>query len=182
MKKIWENFTTQDYYDLESDYNALLILAVKNGDIYSARDLLTNEAYGVNVNFYKTNYDLNPLLIAINTGNIEMVRLLIENGADVNAQIEDCFSPLNLVIMHSNELGSHPTYYQIAQLLIDRDAQIYSDAIDHTKENLQAFISLGNCKDIVKYFLEHWEPMLEGGMMRDAVNEMLGQLSDQAQE
>jgi Ankyrin repeats (3 copies) len=57
--------------------------AIDANDIETVRNLI-NE--GVELNYI---YDLPPLARAASLGNVEMVKLLIESGADINLQMED---------------------------------------------------------------------------------------------
>ncbi|KAF3889298.1 ankyrin repeat domain-containing protein [Tolypothrix bouteillei VB521301] len=60
-----------------------LIKAINANDIATVKTLI-NE--GVELNSI---YDLPPLARAASVGNVEMVKLLIEGGADVNLQMEE---------------------------------------------------------------------------------------------
>lgn len=70
----------------ETHYAALtkdeaLVKAAKIGDLDKTRVLLDQEA---NVNYRDRNNGVNPLLTAVYYGNIDIVRALVESGADVN--------------------------------------------------------------------------------------------------
>lgn len=60
---------------------------------------------------------------ASNSGNIELVRLLIQEGADVNAQDEDGESPLHGAMAKSDN-------YNVARTLIENGADLSSQAVD----------------------------------------------------
>lgn len=57
-----------------------------------------------------------PLHFAAREGQLEVARLLLDAGADVNAPAADGKSPLNLAIYNG--------HYTLAELLIDRSADV----------------------------------------------------------
>jgi len=60
---------------------------------------------------------------ASRSGNMELVRLLIQEGADVNAQDEDGESPLHIAMARSNN-------YSIVRTLVENGADLSSRAVD----------------------------------------------------
>ena len=68
----------------ESELNAKLLRAAMNGNIASAYTALID---GANIN--ATNHGRTPLIWASASGHLEIVKLLIEKGADVNAKSTD---------------------------------------------------------------------------------------------
>lgn len=60
---------------------------------------------------------------ASNSGSMELVRLLIQEGADVNAQDEDGESPLHVAMARSEN-------YNVARTLIENGADLSSKAVD----------------------------------------------------
>lgn len=60
---------------------------------------------------------------ASKSGNMELVRLLIQEGADVNAQDEDGESPLHGAMARSDN-------YNVARTLIENGADLCSKAVD----------------------------------------------------
>jgi ankyrin repeat protein len=107
-------------------------------------------ANGVDVDS-KGEYNCTPLHYACQEGNIEIVKILLKNGADVNIQNRySTFYPLFDAITSDNE----DNYYPIIKLLIDAKADINSiDSFGNTilyyaieKENIELIkllISLG---------------------------------------
>lgn len=67
---------------LWSDVNSDLLQAVKSGDQSKVQHLISQ---GANVNTRDTRHGLTPLHLAASTGNLEIARTLIMNGAEVNA-------------------------------------------------------------------------------------------------
>ncbi|KAL6714753.1 Ankyrin repeat domain-containing protein 55 [Lecanora helva] len=60
---------------------------------------------------------------AANMGNLELVRLLIQEGADVNAQDEDGDSPLHSALVRSDN-------YEVTRTLLENGADLSSRAVD----------------------------------------------------
>ena len=60
---------------------------------------------------------------ASKSGNMELVRLLIQEGADVNAQDEDCESPLHGAMARGDN-------YDVARTLIENGADLSGKAVD----------------------------------------------------
>lgn len=90
-------------------------------------------AKGIDVNRYSTkpmgaySWYRTPLIAAVNTGNIEVVKLLIARGAKVNLTDQHFPTsniigpqPLNTALHYAAEKG----YYDIAELLINKGANI----------------------------------------------------------
>lgn len=104
-----------------------IILAIRTNDVENLREVLKNKKYAINHSELSDfgacllqSSNRYPLQEACRVGNIEMVRLLIDNGADVN--VKDS-------IIHStpllSALDSASFYrYEIAALLIEYGADI----------------------------------------------------------
>ncbi|KAL8830134.1 MAG: hypothetical protein Q9170_005873 [Blastenia crenularia] len=70
-----------------------------------------------------TEFGISLLHSASNSRNLELVRLLIREGADVNAQDEDGDSPLHSAMMR-------PDNYDVARTLIENGADVSNRAVD----------------------------------------------------
>ena len=70
-----------------------------------------------------TEFGISLLHSASNSRNLELVRLLIQEGADVNAQDEDGDSPLHSAMMR-------PDNYDVARTLIESGADVSNRAVD----------------------------------------------------
>lgn len=93
-------FFTSSFIVLAQNMNdSLLYQAVVNNDTTTIKELLSK---GANVNFVKQQgwAKVNPLITAINKQNIESVKILLQNGADVNW--EDGFNTTALMYAASN--------------------------------------------------------------------------------
>ena len=98
--------------------------AVEASDLKSARTAL---AHGANPNSPGDDYDLNHTLpLAARIGNIEMVRLLLGNGADIDFQqccCMACYAPLTYAVDNGN--------VELVRLLVARGANVnYAIAYD----------------------------------------------------
>jgi len=92
--------------------DARLLEASEMGNIIEAKAALLN---GANANAERLNR-LMPLQIAVSNGDVEMARLLIENGADVESGGDWHRLPINSKIPLENALD-------IAMLLIQNGAR-----------------------------------------------------------
>src|SRR5262249_37092364 len=81
----------------------LLSLAAKKGDLQKAASLIES---GVSLNAWD---DMNstPLVEAITSEQLEMVRYLLRSGADVNFPTWDGYTPLMLASSRSNSMIFH---------------------------------------------------------------------------
>lgn len=112
--------------------DSLLYKAVVSNDTTAIKDLVSK---GANVNFIKEQgwVKVNLLVTAVNKKNIEAVKVLIQNGADVNW--EDGFNTTALMYAASN--GNN---MPIIKLLLDNGADIRhkdkqgNDAISTAKQ------------------------------------------------
>ena len=73
------------------DNNTVLHLAAGTNDLNTAQVCLGNDA---DVNALKTNHET-PLFVATVKGNLQMVELLVQKGADINAKNADSKSVLH---------------------------------------------------------------------------------------
>lgn len=94
-----------------------LFQAVKKRDIKHARKLI---GYVADVNIQYENGHT-PLHLAASSGQTEMVQLLIENGANVNAKFHDDQDFINVTPLHLAALEGHQ---ETVQLLIKNDANV----------------------------------------------------------
>ncbi|MCK4935754.1 MAG: ankyrin repeat domain-containing protein [Elusimicrobiales bacterium] len=90
-----------------------LIKAAENNDKETVRSLINS---GVNINIKYEPYGFTPLHIACFKGHLEIVKLLLENGAAINAKDEKNPTPL-----HVASIQGHT---KIAKLLIENKADM----------------------------------------------------------
>lgn len=107
-------YTSDELFSLTDDYDIeRLRMYLENGGDPNIRD----EEFFLR-NGYEHPYGNTPLIMACDIGNKYAVRLLVENGADVNAQDNMGLSSLHMLCTHV----SHPV--TIAALLIENGADI----------------------------------------------------------
>ena len=100
---------------------------MKNRDIHfnalgnNIKKMKNNIKKGIDVNSLGE-YASTPLHYACREGNFEMVKFLIENGANVN--IENHYSTIYPIFDVITSLNNQKTHLQIIQLLIDNGANI----------------------------------------------------------
>jgi hypothetical protein len=99
-----------------SDKNAQLIIAAKDGDLPAVQNLLTNDAL-VNAK----NYGATALWMAAEEGHTEIVRLLLERGADANTK-EDISG---FTALMSASVNGHT---EIVALLLEKGADLNAKA------------------------------------------------------
>src|SRR5579872_1940707 len=87
--------------------------AAQNGDVSRVRSLLQADPHLVNA---KHNRDRMPLLYAAEKGHTEVVRLLLQKGADIGARNYEGLTALHFALVYK-----HP---DTARLLIARGADV----------------------------------------------------------
>ena len=93
-----------------------LFVAAAMGDVAAVADLL---AKGADIEV--DNYGVTPLYSACDKGNLALVKLLLDHGADVNAQdLEWGRTPLALAAMPLYAVGSREDRAEIVTLLVEK--------------------------------------------------------------
>jgi ankyrin repeat protein len=72
---------------------------VQSGQIEKVREALKSDPKLVNASGRS---GLTPLFVAVSTGNLDMVRLLVDRGADVHAQCNSLTTPLYFAVLNDN--------------------------------------------------------------------------------
>ncbi|MDD5326918.1 MAG: ankyrin repeat domain-containing protein [Phycisphaerae bacterium] len=91
-----------------------IFTASATGDIERVRDFLRNDPNMVNAT--QGDYNTTPLHYATSSGQIEMVKFLIEKGADVNAGYPQKPTPLHLAALQG--------HLEVAEMLINKGAEV----------------------------------------------------------
>jgi hypothetical protein len=117
-----------------------LLAAIRKGDAAAVKELI---ARGANVN-HKFRYDRMPLSFACDRGNVEIVKLLLDAGADVNAR--DTFYNASALVW-----AQQKNHTEILKLLMARGAAgkegvLVSAARAGNVEMLQAVLDSGGLK------------------------------------
>ena len=115
-----------------------LCYAVQSGDILLVRALL---AQGIDPNA-KDDHGTPPLVFAANK-SFEMVKLLVEKGANVNVDNANSVTPLKSCILGGAASREGTDFPRILQFLLDNGANI-SDADAQGKTSIDWAVSLGN--------------------------------------
>lgn len=100
---------------------------------------------GVDINQIDT-YRATPLWLAAQNGHLEIVQLLIEKGADINAVVDDNHRTALMLAAQNGHL-------EVLQLLIEKGADI--NAADSYHWTVLMAATLGGYIDIVKLLLEN---------------------------
>lgn len=116
--------------------------AVSHNDLKKAKECLE---YGANPNGDKK-YDINPLMIATTQGNLEIAKLLIDKGADVNAKDKNG----NNALVYCSNYGYAKG---IAKLFIDNGIEINNRNRDG-ETALEKATGSSNC-EIAKFLIEN---------------------------
>eukprot|EP00698_Gefionella_okellyi_P015711 TRINITY_DN444_c0_g4_i1.p1 TRINITY_DN444_c0_g4~~TRINITY_DN444_c0_g4_i1.p1 ORF type:complete len:746 (-),score=199.63 TRINITY_DN444_c0_g4_i1:74-2311(-) len=128
---------------LDAHQQTPLHFAVLSGAVSAAKTLIT--AYKLNVNA-KTQTGLTPLYLAASKGNAEMVRLLLDNGADRNIA-----SSTNRTPLYAAARAGHVEVVDILTLN-DKSAISVKDAVEGNTPLLIA--SWSGHADVVKLLLQ----------------------------
>jgi len=118
-----------------------IFISCNNGFVESAMILCR---FGANVNYNKNKYNLTPLRHAARNGYFEVVRFLINQGAEIDALAEDKGTALSA--------ASSKGHLDIVKLLIQSGAKI--DIIDKDGETPLFNASSNGRNEVVKYLLE----------------------------
>ena len=108
-------------------------------------------AHGTEVGTRTDLYHWTPLHAASQYGKIEIVRLLLDRGATVNAEGKDGDKPLHCVLYR--EHNSQEEGVRVAQLLLERGADVNTRRNDHLTP-LHLATNFGNL-EIVRLLLDH---------------------------
>uniref|UniRef100_A0A336N437 CSON006168 protein n=1 Tax=Culicoides sonorensis TaxID=179676 RepID=A0A336N437_CULSO len=135
------------------DYNdtALLHSAVRSDGLKMVKLLIKNYKFDVNVKDSNQRTPLHdaisrtPLHDAISRSNLEIVKYLIDRGADVNAKDSNERTALHEVAKHSN--------LEIVKYFIDHGADVH--AKDSNKRTALHEVAKHSNLEIVKYFIDH---------------------------
>ncbi len=118
---IGDNAQTRLLLQYGEDYT--LWVAAALGDLNRAREILTGDPSQVAVDFHPSSIHSHgmPLVIAATGGKLDMVRLLLEHGADVNGQLPGReFADKGLALLHSFTNG----HLDVVHLLLDHGADV----------------------------------------------------------
>ena len=133
IKKCIDNKINIDFSN-----NSILILAIMNEYIDMIK-LIINYISDINDNY---NYDfMSPLHLACDIGNIEIVQLLLENGADIDVLDNDFMTPLHY--------ASNRNHFKIIKKLIK-----YKAKINQSDKYNRLPIHLTTDQNITKYLLD----------------------------
>jgi len=122
-----------------------LIDAADNGDINKVKALIKS---GVNVNSYYVPYGYSSLSVAIMSCHLEIVELLVENGADINDTNIRGVTPLLDASWGNSTVDDYRTIVKIVKLLLLNGADPNIEDNKRTTPLMAASI-VGNI-DIVK--------------------------------
>lgn len=107
-----------NYLDSDTGYTPL-IQAIRNKDYEMVKFLLSIPTVDIDKVDCKK-YSLPPISHAIQIRNNELVELLIENGANVNAPSQDERNPFNMPLMIASWHGN----YEVVKLLLESNASV----------------------------------------------------------
>ena len=142
--KIWTYINKDGLTPLHQSISLNLYELSKEIIIYSKNNLI-QEDYNSFIN-HTTNKGQTPLHYASFVGNIKIIKLLIENGADISIKTHNNFNVLHLAIM-GNKITSF--YYFIQKYKIDINSK---DSKENTSLHLATYF---NSKKIFTYLLSN---------------------------
>jgi ankyrin repeat protein len=115
--------------------------AIKEEDIENIQHDIKS---GVDINERLPGMTHKPIHVAVNTGNLDIVKLLLDNGASINMKDTDGYTPLHHAanrkkLEDPNSMEINAKLIDIVNLLIDRGANLNVDSIsDDTPLDLAA--------------------------------------------
>ncbi len=83
----------QDWWEKKQKRNLELVQAIKNQDVKQVMDLINEQKYKVSL---PINEDLTPLHYAVQAKNLEIVKILVEQFAEINAQSKQLITPFHI--------------------------------------------------------------------------------------
>ncbi len=164
------------YRDDDDDAMSPMIhRAAGRGDVASVTRLLDEDADAINI---RDTLDMQPLHLACCAAQPAVVRLLIERGADVNAQGEFGETPLHYAIRDG---CPGPEAYEITKLLLDSGADI--EAKDERLQQNPLGWALrtfnGDMDPTIRMLLDRGSSVgLEGAMIRGDIDRVRFLLSE----
>jgi len=96
---------------------------------------------------------LTPLHEAAGKSLVDLVRLLVDAGADVNARDKFSNTPLRMCASNAQSFANLETFKQTVQILLDAGADINSGTTINTT-SLHSVVKWGNI-DAVRFMIEH---------------------------
>ena len=113
--------------------------SIKDGDLESIQDDIKS---GVDINERLPGLNFKPIHVAVKTGNLDIVKLLLDNGASINMEDTFGYTPLHHAANRKKKHDSmeiNAKLIDIANLLIDRGANMNIDSdTDDTPLDLAA--------------------------------------------
>ena len=104
--------------------------AIRDGNIRTVEQLISDPKVDVNA---KDKNRMTSMHWAAHTGRLQICKLLIEHGTNVNVECKDLKTPLHMVAICLNKLKdseSRREQLEIAQLLIDNDVDINAKTVN----------------------------------------------------
>lgn len=129
-------------YDVDEDQSKNIFHAIKNSPKPILEELIKHSK-NINTIFKKYSFENNLLFDGIKSGDIDIIKLFIKYGADVNLKDEDGLSPLHYTIRYT----TGKTCLAIIDLLVSSGADINST----TNNNLDIW----DISNKYKYFETH---------------------------
>ena len=105
--------------------------SIKDEDLQTIQDDIKN---GVDVNGRLPGLTFKPIHVAVNTGNLDIVKLLLDNGASINMKDNSGYTPLHHAANRKKKHDSmeiNAKLIDIANLLIDRGANMNINSDDN---------------------------------------------------
>lgn len=112
-----------------------LRVAILNQDIALVQEALSN---GANVNYVQSDYTDNPLSVAINTGNMDVIKLLLQKGANPNIHIEGNGLITSTPLLKAISMQK----FELVKLLVEYGADVNLAATKYGKPEEKLFSPL----------------------------------------
>ena len=131
-----------------------LFEAIENNNIEKVKKLVENRAANINAKYVRFHHKYNnkyALIIASERENWEMVKYLVEHGADVNYEYKDGYNKFKTALIIASSHG----YLEIVRYLVEHGADVNYKYEDDYNKTVLMLASMRGKLGVVKCLVEN---------------------------